>query len=218
MENSLNKVLSFYDNLNDVDKELIIKTGRYIKYKKSSNLINNTDECMGLVLIIKGQIRAYTVSEEGKEITLYRLIEGDICIMSASCMLKEITFNISLTFEKDSEIFVIPANIYDELNKKYAEVKSYTLNLVNSRFSEVMWVFEQYVFTKMASRIAALLLEHSTYYEDNIIKITHEDLARDLGTAREVVTRMLKQFEEENLIKMSRGKIEILDIKALSRI
>lgn len=219
MENpKIESLLPFFNFLNDEEKKLIETRGKYIKFAKGSSLLNNTDECLGLITVLYGQLRAYTVSEEGKEITLYRLIEGDTCIMSASCMLKDISFTISLTFEKDSQVFVIPTDIYDKLNQSYTQINDYTQKLINGRFSDVMWVFEQYVFTKMAFRLASSLIEQASLNNDNVVFVTHEELARDIGSAREVVTRMLKQFEEEKLIKLSRGKIEIIDLSRLRRV
>lgn len=209
--------LPFFEQLSQNDKELVLKYGRINNFLKGNSLINNNNECVGLVLILGGKLRAYTVSPEGKEITLYRLIDGDTCIMSAGCMLREITFEISFMFEEATTILIVPANIYTELNEKYNHVKSYTLDLVNGRFSDVMWVLEQFVFTKLATRLAGLLLEHSAYSQDDTIHVTHEDLARDLGTAREVITRVLKEFEQEKLIKLYRGRIELLDIARLNK-
>lgn len=220
MDNNINLevFLPFLKNLSEKDRQAVTTYGKYINYSKGQSLVNNNTECTGLILVLSGQLRAYTVSDEGREITLYRLIQGDTCIMSASCMLKDISFTISLTFEVDSEVFVLPTNIFDMLSDKYPQVKSYTLDLVNGRFSDVMWVFEQFVFTKMASRLSALLVEYSSLAQSNILTVTHEELARDLGTAREVVTRMLKQLESDNLVKVSRSRIEIVDVTKLSRI
>ncbi len=210
--------LPFFMNLEKEDKDLLIKHARINNFDKGNILNKEGDECLGLVMVLQGKVRAYTVSQEGKEITLYRLIDDDVCIMSAGCMLKEITFEISFMAEEQTTVFVIPPYTYKVLKEKYSHIKSYTLDLINSRFSDVMWVLEQYVFTKLATRLANLIIEHSAFSDNDSILVTHEDLARDLGTAREVVTRVLKQLEDDNVIKLYRGRIEIVDFTRLNQV
>lgn len=213
----LNASLPFYEGLQSSEKDLLINYCIVKHYTKDSHIIDTTSECSGLIIVIRGQIRAYSISNEGKEITLYRLIEGDSCIMSASCMLKDINFSVSLEFESDTDIIIIPTNIYNKLND-IASVKNYTLNLVSSRFTDVMWVLEQYVFTSLAKRLANTLLERMKLIESEVVSVTHEELANDLGSAREVITRLLKQFEEDGLVLLRRRNIEIIDELRLSKI
>lgn len=214
----LEKSLIFYNKLSLEQKDLIINSSIVKKYIGGTILIRGGTECAGLVIVRSGQIRAYTVSEEGKEITLYRLIDGDICIMSASCMLKDLNFSISLNIENDSELVIIPTKIFEGINEHNIDVKSFTLNLVSSRFTDVMWVLQQYVFQGMAKRLANALLEQSTLNDTEILSITHDELARDLGSAREVITRLLKQFSDDGYVSLRRGKIKIIDMKALRNI
>jgi CRP/FNR family transcriptional regulator len=154
-------------------------------------------------------------SEDGKEMTLYRLLPQDVCIMTAACMLKNVNFDIFLEAEKACALIVIPTNIYEALDAANPYVKSFSLDMVSSRFSDVMWVVEQLVFSSFGKRLAALLLEQSVLAASDTITLTHESIARDLGSAREVVTRGLSQFQLEGMVKLSRGKIKIIDEEKL---
>ena len=213
----LSKYWDFFDSLERKDKDLILSSGIYRNFNKGEILVDGERECMGLVLVLDGQIRAYTQSEDGKEITLFRLLGGDSCALSSSCMMKDITFTVNLVAEQKTKVFNVPSHIYEQLNNKYIAVKNFTMNIMNSRFSDCMQAFELFAFKNLTSRLASALIEHYALKQSNVIDITHDILARDMGTAREVVSRALKQFEDSNLIKLYRGKIEILDIKGLYR-
>jgi len=176
------------------------------------------DECSGVEILKSGMERVYISSPDGREITLYRLLDNDVCMMSAACMLNNISFNISLEAETDCEIIIIPPEIYQCLSDSNTAVKNFTLELVSSKFTDVMWLLEQLVFSNMGSRLANALIEHVALNGGNILDITHEKIASDLGTAREVVTRLLKQFQLDGLVSLSRGKIEVINEKALRNI
>lgn len=207
----LENTLPFWKNLNKNEQNLILNNYTEKSFSKNTILSGANNECTGFIIVKNGQIRIYSNSSEGKEITLYRLLELDSCIFSASCMLKNINFDISIGFEKDSNILIIPSEIFNELNETNPYVKSFVLDLVSSRFSDVMWIFEQYVFSNMAQRLANTLIEQSSLHNSQTLDITHDYIARELGTAREVVTRLLKQFQDDNVVKLSRNKIEILN-------
>ncbi len=149
---------------------------------------------------------------------MYRLVEGDVSILSASCMIKGMDISLDMMMESDTVLYTIPKEIYKKLNDTNTAVKDYTMEMVSERFSDVMWLFNQYVFSNAASRLAGAILEHMALAGEEKFSITHEVLARDMGTAREVVTRLLKQFQTEGYVRLSRGYIEVLDAKALKKI
>ena len=171
--------------------------------------MNRERECNGLVVVKSGQLRAFVELENGKEITLYRLLSRDICILTASCVLKNITFEVTLEVEKDSEVYFIPALIWKKLAEENAAVREFSMELVAERFSEVMWVMEQMVSKNMGQRIAAFLLEQSVLEDSRTLAVTHDTIAKNVGTAREVVSRSLKYLENDGLLKLSRGRIEM---------
>ncbi len=182
---------------------------------KGTIIQNHTTECTGLLIVKSGQLRAYILSDEGREITLYRLFDMDICLFSASCMLHSIQFEITVEAEKDTELWIIPANIYKDIMEESAPVANYTNELMASRFSDVMWLMEQIMWKSMDTRIAGFLLEEAAIEGTSELKITHEMIASHLGTHREVVTRMLRYFQNEGMVKLSRGTVCILDSQKL---
>lgn len=173
-------------------------------------------DCSGLFLVQKGQLRVYILSESGKEVTLYRLFAWDICLFSASCIMKNISFDLYVEAEKDTDVLVVPSGLYEELMKSSLAVADYTNQLMASRFSDVMWAMEQILFTSFDSRLAAFLLEQSRLDQVDTLCITHEEIARHLGSAREVVTKMLNYFAQEGLVRLSRGKVALLEPERLS--
>ncbi len=176
---------------------------------KGTIIHNGSNDCTGLVLVKSGRLRAYILSEEGREITIYRLFEYDICLLSASCIMNSIQFDITIEAEKDTEIFIIPPEVFKSIMAESAPLANYTNEIMGSRFSEVMWLIEQILWKSLDKRIASFLLEEATLENTDTLKITHEIIANHLGTHREVVTRMLKYFQDEGFVKLSRGTIEI---------
>lgn len=174
--------------------------------------------CTGLLIIETGQLRAFILSEDGREISLYRLLERDICLFSASCIIRSIRFNISIEAEKDSRLWIIPAEIYHRIMEESAPLSNFTNELMADRFSEVMWLMEQILWHSMDRRLAGYLLDQSVMEGNDTLIVTHEQIARDLGTAREVVTRMLRYFKNEGYVQLSRGTVEIKDADSLSAI
>ena len=175
-------------------------------------------DCTGLLVVEAGQLRAYILSEEGREITIYRLLEGDVCLFSASCMMRDIQFDVSIEAEKDTWVWVIPPDVYQELMEVSAPVANDTNALMSGRFSEVMWLMEQIMWKSFDKRLADFLLKESALEGAAALTITHEKIANHLGSAREVVTRMLRYFQGEGLVKLSRGCVELTDPKGLEQL
>ncbi len=179
--------------------------------KKGTILHNGDRECVGLFLIRSGQLRVYVLSEEGREITLYRLFERDICLLSASCMMRSLQFEVTVQAEKETNFWVIPTEVYQSLMRDSALIANYTNELMASRFSEVMWLMEQVMWKSLDKRVAEFLLQEVSIEGTYQLKITHEAIAHHLGSHREVITRMLRYFQRENVVKLSRGMVTILD-------
>ncbi len=174
--------------------------------------------CTGLLAVRDGLVRAFITSSDGREISLYRLLEGDICLFSASCMLHSVQFDISIEAEEDTDLWIIPPEQYRKLMEESVILSNFTNELMASRFSDVMWLMEQILWQSMDRRIAAYLLEQSSLQGNVKLTLTHEQIARDLGTAREVVTRMLRFFKNEGIVALSRGSVEILNEAVLSAV
>lgn len=172
-------------------------------------------DCTGLLLVKSGQLRAFMLSEDGREITLYRLFERDLCLFSASCMMRSIQFDITIQAEKDAELWVIPAETYRQVMEESAPLSNFTNEVMAARFSDVMWLIEQVLWKSFDRRLAAFLLEESAIEGTRMLKITHELIGNHMGNPREVVTRMLRYFQGEGLVRLSRGTVEIVDEIAL---
>ena len=186
--------------------------------KKGTVLHNGNLDCTGLLLIRHGQLRSYILSDEGREITLYRLFDRDICLFSASCMMRSIQFEMMIEVEKDTALWIVPTEVYQSIMQESAPVSNFTNEIMATRFSEVMWLMEQIMWKSFDKRLAAFLLEESALEGDNTLKLTHETIANHLGTAREVVTRMLRYFQTEGMVKLARGTVEITDAAALEEL
>ena len=207
-----------WDKLSQVHKERLITAAEYRKAPGGTMLHNGSLDCLGLLLIRSGQLRVYTLSPEGREITLYRLFERDICLFSASCVMPDIQFEVIIEAEKDSEFWVLPSCLFKDLMEESVVVANYANQLISSRFSEVMWLMDQIMWRSFDKRLAAFLLEESRLEDTQSLKLTHERIANHMGTAREVVTRMLRYFQSEGMVKLTRGTVELTDIKGLERI
>ena len=207
-----------WDKLTPAQKEKIAGSAVRRIAVKGTVLHNGSADCTGLLLVERGQLRAYILSDEGREITLYRLFDRDICLFSASCMMRSIQFEMMIEAEKDTELWIVPAEIYQNVMQESAPVSNFTNEIMATRFSEVMWLMEQIMWKSFDKRLAAFLLEESTLEETQVLKITHETIANHLGTAREVVTRMLRYFQSEGMVKLARGTVEITDGVALEEL
>ena len=187
--------------------------------KKGTMLHSGGTDCTGLLLIKTGQLRAFILSREGREVTLYRLFDRDICLFSASCMMRSIQFDVAISAEKDTQMWIIPSDIYKPIMEQSAYVANYTNEIMASRFSEVMWLMEQVMWNSMDRRVAVFLLEEASIEDADCLHITHESIANHLGTHREVVTRMLRYLQNEGMVKLARGTVELVDrakLRALS--
>lgn len=200
-----------WGKLTDAEKALLAQSASPRTAPKGTVLHNGSSDCVGLFLIRSGQLRAFILSDEGKEITIYRLFERDICLFSASCIMQSIQFDVTIEAEKDSELWVIPAEVYKRLMDASAVVANYTNQVMASRFSEVMWLIEQIMWKSFDKRLAAFLLEESALDGGDTLRITHDRIAAHMGTAREVVTRMLRYFQSEGMVALTRGAIELKD-------
>ena len=147
-----------WDQLRPEQQDKILNSLIFKSVTKGTVLHNGSMDCTGLLLIKSGQLRAYILSDEGREITIYRLFDRDLCLFSASCMLRSIQFEITIEAEKDSELWIIPPDVYQGIMAESAPVANYTNELMASRFSEVMWLMEQVMWKSLDKRLAAFLL------------------------------------------------------------
>ena len=201
------------------EQQAILSDSVFSRKVKKGDVIHNGDaDCTGLLLVRSGQLRAFILSRDGREITIYRLFERDLCLFSASCMMRSIQFDITIEAEKDTELWVIPAETYKQIMNESAPLSNFTNEVMATRFSDVMWLIEQIMWKSFDKRLAAFLLEEAAIEGTNELKITHEIIGNHMGNPREVVTRMLRYFQSEGMVKLFRGTIEIVDRKRMKEL
>ena len=210
--------LPLWKDLTPQQQQTLTAQASLRQFPKGAMVHGGGGDCAGLILPTAGQLRVYLLTEEGKELTLYRLFPRDMCLFSASCIMRGIQFDVLVSAERDTEAFHIPAAVYEELMRTSAAVANYTNELMATRFSDVMWLMDQILSKKMDSRLAAFLLDESRLEDSTSLPLTHDQIARHLGTAREVVTRMLKYFQTEGLVRLSRGGVELTAPEALEEL
>lgn len=207
-----------WDKLTDSQRRQLSGAAELRSVKKGTILHNGALDCLGLLVIRSGQIRVYYSSEDGREVTLYRLLSRDICLLSASCVMPNIQFDTVIEAEKDSEVWIIPSCLYKNLAQESAAMANYSTELMGRSMSEIMWLMEQIMWKSMDKRLAAFLLEEAALDGGPVLKLTHERIANHLGTAREVVTRMLRYFQSEGMVKLTRGTIALTDPEKLRQL
>ncbi len=205
-----------WDKLAPGHQEMLLDNLTERNIKKGAVIHNGDMDCTGLLLVRSGQLRAYILSAEGREITVYRLFDRDLCLFSASCMMRSAQFDITIQAEKDTRLWVIPAEVYRQVMEQSAPAANYTNEVMAARFSEVMWLMEQVMWKSLDKRVAAFLLAEAAIEGTLLLRLTHESIANHLGTHREVVTRMLRYFQSEGMVRLSRGAVEIMDEKKLA--
>lgn len=211
------QIFPFWNEISSEDREYICRNSYVYNYTQGKN-IHDGNECSGVIFVRTGSLRLYMMSEDGKDITLYRLHEGDMCMLSASCVLNAITFDVFIDAEEDSECCVISGPAFAAASERNPCMKIFALETAVSRFSDVMWVMQQILFMSMDKRLAIFLLDESARTGSDTITLTHGQIARYMGSAREVVSRMLKYFGNEGIVEASRKGVKILDKKRLKKL
>ena len=215
---NLESYFPIWKSLTADQQNRLTQSSEFREVKKGTVLHNGSLDCLGLLLVSAGQLRAYILSEEGREITINRFFERDICLYSASCVLPNMQFEIVIEAEKDSSVWIIPACLYKNLMAESLAVSNYSNDLMSSHFSELIWLVEQIMWRSFDKRLAGFLLQESNLEGTNNLKLTHEMIGNHLGTAREVVTRMLRYFQNEGMVKLTRGTVELVGIEKLQHL
>ncbi len=210
--------LPFWDKLTHEQQAKVADVIDLHTVNKGTRIHDSSADCLGLVIMRSGQLRAYILSEDGREITLSRLLDYDVSLLSASCVMPDMQFNVMIEAEKDSQFWSIPACLFKNLADESLAVSNYSRSLISGNFSDLMWLMEQIMWKSMDKRLANFLLEESRLEQSSVLKITHEKIANHMGTAREVVTRMLRYFQSEGMVRLTRGAIELADLARLEQL
>ncbi len=213
----MKKALPFWKHLKEDERELLSKNSSKVCFQKEESIHRNEEKCAGMIIVLSGQIRAFILSEDGRDITLYRLRNGEVCILSASCVLDAVAFDVFIEAVEETQALLIPLNVFHKLMEENVYVELFTYKLSTERFSDVMWTMQQILFMRADQRLAVFFWDELTRTTQKELCYTHEQIAKYIGSAREVVTRMLKYFQKEGIVELARGKILIEDRNKLKR-
>ncbi len=212
------ETLSFWPHLTDDQKQYLVRSAGIREYRKGQQLYDSSDECLGMIMVESGTIRTYIVSPEGREITLFKLGEGESCVLSVACVLSEIRFETQIMAAEDARLRIVPTVVFDRLFRENVYVREFAYETATRRFSSVMRVMQQMIFAGLDQRLAGFLLEK--YKESGCPEIimTQEEIAGEINSAREVVARAVRQFARDGLVSTGRGRIRILDPRGLRQL
>lgn len=212
------KKLPYWNSLTPEEQKFLEANTALRTYPKGTYLRGCGESCLGMIHVLSGSIRALMISGEGREITLYHLYPGDSCVLSAFCVLNSISFETQMVAAEDLELLVVNAGAYGKLLEKNLSVRCFTYELANVRSSTVIWVLQQILFNRFDRRLAAFFIAGVEKTGSTEIRMTQEEIAREVNTAREVVARMLRQFAADGWIEVRRGVIELKDLAALRKV
>lgn len=211
----LEKVIPFWNNLTEKEKKELTHVASTRSFVAGSSIHDANHACIGVFFVRLGSARAFMLSEEGREITLFRVEQKESCVLSASCVMPLVTFDILVDTQDDAELIVVPSDYFSTLMAQNISVEAYAYKQATTRFSEVMWVMQQQLFMSFDRRLANFLLDEIARTGNDRINLTHEEIARNIGSAREVVTRTLKTFTAEGIIETFRGGLVVLNKQRL---
>ena len=207
--------LPFWKQLSEEEKELFSVNSRICKYEKGHVFHNSGKECLGMLMLLSGEMRVLILSDEGREITLYRLYAGEICGLTASCVLNCITFDTQMTVSEDCTALILSSPAFEKLIRENIYVRCFMYELLSDRFSSVMWTMQMILFKGFDKRLASFLIEEYERTGGKSVRMTHDQIAEYTNSAREVVARMLKRFAAEGLVEFKRGCITLKNIAEL---
>ena len=210
--------LPIWNKLTESQKQTLSELVEFRSVKKGTHIHDSSADCLGLVMVKSGQLRAYILSDDGREITISRLFEYDVSLLSASCVMPDMQFNVMIEAEKDTEFWSIPACLFKNMVDESLAVSNFARNLLSSNYSELMWLMEQIMWKSFDKRLATFLLEESAIEDSDELRITHETIGNHMGSPREVVTRMLRYFQNEGMVQLSRGAVTLTDRKKLEQL
>lgn len=221
VKEGLLKTLPFWDSLTEKQKNDARSGSRMAFFKKGSPVHNRCcgqGECLGMLIIKTGEVRTFILSSEGREVTIFRLFNGDVCLFSESCVIKQMTSDTHIVAEKDTYALIFSDGVLTQVMAENINVERYIYASSINRFSAVMGVFQRLLFTSLEQRVAGFLFDEYKRTGDLVIRLTHEQVAKHTGSAREVVSRTLKSFAGNGLVELRRGSIVLLDAKKLEKI
>lgn len=217
-EQILSDAYPFWGRLSDEEKTNILRGCVTVSYEKGMQVHRSDMGCKGAVLVLAGVLRVYIVSDEGREVTLFRIHEGESCVLSASCLLDAIQFDVLIEAAEAVQSLVIPVSVLHPIMENNPYIGYYLYKQVTERFSDVMWMMQQILFMGADRRVAIFLWDELVRAGRPVLSMTHDEIARNIGSAREVVSKVMKYMAEEGIVSLRRGRVEILDKGKLQKL
>lgn len=218
IEERLASFLPFWSHLTGEEQARLVAGTQLRHFKRNSVVYDGSGDCLGVLCILSGQLRTYMLSENGREITLYRLYGGDVCVLAASCVLESITFDVAIDAQEDTQLLLIQTSVFRALSEQNIYVKCFGYEQSTERFSDVMWAMQQILFMDADRRLAIFLWDETRKTGSDELHMTQNRIAQNMGSAREVVTRLLKYFVSEGVVELFRGGIRVVDREKLGRL
>ena len=210
--------IPFWANLSPDEKAIVSQRALTKQFNKNQIVSSNSSACLGIILILSGSIRISLISDEGREITLYRAHAGEFCVSTASCVIHQLTFEAMVTAEDDTKVLVIPSSITARLMETNIHVRAFIFERETERYSQTIWAIQHMLFKKFDQRLASYFISEFKNSGKPEVQKTQEEIARDVNSAREVVARMLKDFAAKGLVEIKRGKILLRNIEGLKEL
>ena len=214
----MNREISFYNYLTPEEQDLLDRSMQQVSCRKGQVVHRHGDACVGLIFVRRGRLAFSILSEEGREITVFRVEKGSACILSAACVLQSLEFESQITAEVNADISILPAPILSRLMNANRDVERLVYKQAVGQYSSVLHTMQQIIFLSLEKRLATFLLEERQRRKSPSFSSTHEQIARYIGSSREVVTRMLNQFAGRGIVTLGRGTVTVLDPDALEDI
>lgn len=205
----------FWEKLTQEQKQFLKERVKWNQYQEGQFVTGTGSDCLGMFLVQRGTMRVYLLSEEGKEATVFRIHEGELCMMSGSCLLSSLPFDVQIDAETDSSVCLLPANIVKKIMQENLYLENFVLKRMNESFGDIIAAVQKMLFATLEQRLAAFLLDEAARCHSDQVPMTQEQIARAIGSAREAVSRTLKQMVQEGSVELFRGGVTILDRKIL---
>ena len=209
---------SFWNHLTNAQKELLNNHTQVRRFAKGTLLFGGEDDCLGVVLVKKGGLRVYTLSDDGRDVTLYRVFPGEVEVLTATCTLKNVTYQVFVEADEDTEVLLTDSATFGQVTEANIYARCAAYERATARLSEMLWSLQQILFLSADKRLARFLLDESGKLQSDELKLTQEQIARYMGSAREVVSRLLKYFSEAGMVRSGRGTVTITDREKLQRL
>ena len=214
----MNRDIAFYSYLTPEEQDLLDRSMQTVTYRRGQMVHHHGDTCVGLIFVRKGRLAFSALSEEGREVTILRAGAGQTCILSAACVFRVMESESHITAEVNTEVAILPAMILSQLMNQNPDVERIVYKQATMQYSGALKTLQQIVFFSLEKRLAMFLRDERVHQKAPVFSATHEQIARCIGSSREVVTRMLNQFSARGIVSLGRGTVTVLDPDALEDI